>query len=89
MPVSPYGFQGGEFYGPTGIAVGGGSVYVGDSVNQRLQKFDALGNFQQAWGKDVSTGGGTGYEVCTVAANCKAAENDGLAASWTRRTGSP
>ena len=78
-PSPPYGFLGGEFYGPNGIAVGGGSVYVGDEANERLQKFDLLGNFQQLWGGDVVTGGATGYEICTVAADCKAGNNDGLA----------
>ena len=38
----------------------------------RIQKFDSSGNFLRAWGKDVVAGGGTGFEICTVAADCKA-----------------
>lgn len=36
----------GEFRGPRGIAVGpDGSIYVADSLNHRIQKFDASGRF--------------------------------------------
>jgi tripartite motif-containing protein 71 len=31
----------------------------------------ASGAFNRAWGKDVSTGGTTGFEICTAAASCK------------------
>jgi uncharacterized protein (DUF2147 family) len=48
-----------------------GNVYVVDQRNNRIQKFDSAGNFLRAWGRDVDTGGGTGFEVCTVAASCK------------------
>ena len=30
------------------------------------------GAFERTWGKDVVTGGGTGFEICTAAASCKA-----------------
>ena len=40
--------------------------------------FDTLGNFQQAWGQNVITGGFTGYEICTVAADCTFADNGGI-----------
>ena len=51
-----------------------GNVYVADDRDQRIQKFDSSGNFLRAWGKDVDPDGrrtGTGFEICTVAANCK------------------
>ena len=48
-----------------------GNVYVGDSSNNRIQKFNSSGTFLLAWGKDVDQTGGTGAEICTVAASCK------------------
>ena len=84
----PYGSKGGEFYDPAYLAVGGGSVYVTDSANARVQKFDTLGNFQQAWGKDVISGGPVGYEICTVSADCKAADGgDGLGGEFSELGG--
>lgn len=62
---------GGEFQSPQALAIAGGSVYVADNGNQRIQKFDLDGNFIRAWGKDVLTGGVTTFENCTVAASCK------------------
>ena len=54
-----------------------GNVYVGDSDNNRIQKFDSLGTWDRAWGKDVdSVALGTGFEICTVSANCKAGSLD-------------
>ena len=42
---------GGIFYEPWGVAVGpDGSVYVSDTWNHRIQKFDAEGNFITKWG---------------------------------------
>ena len=48
-----------------------GNLYVADNGNNRIEKFDSHGNFVLAFGKDVVTGGGTGFEICTVAASCK------------------
>ncbi|HYU61977.1 MAG TPA: hypothetical protein VEK39_14555 [Solirubrobacterales bacterium] len=78
------GGLGGELNNPIGIATdGGGSVYLADRFNQRIQKFDSAGNWQRAWGKDVidpaaPENTGTGFEICTVAANCKAGTTGGL-----------
>src|SRR6266542_2906893 len=78
------GGLGGELNAPDGLAVdAAGNVYVADNVNQRIQKFDSSGNFLRAWGKDVITSGhpgdtGTGFEICTVAADCKAGSSGGL-----------
>jgi sugar lactone lactonase YvrE len=48
-PPYPYNQQG-EMNEPVGIAVGSdGSVYVADSVNHRIQKFDNTGKFAAAW----------------------------------------
>jgi sugar lactone lactonase YvrE len=64
------GLQAGQFNQPYGIAVDlAGNVYVADSVNQRVQKFDPTGTFLLAWGWDVDPAGGTGFEVCTT--SCK------------------
>ncbi len=72
------GWLGGEFRDPFGAAAAAGRIYVADFINQRIQRFDALGNFQRAWGKDVVAGGGTGFEVCTAKASCKAAPSGAL-----------
>ncbi len=75
------GSLGGEFNVPGDIAVnqsGAGpadadDIYVIDTNNQRIQRFDAEGNFISAWGADVSSpAGGSDYEVCEAAASCKA-----------------
>ena len=80
------GTLGGQFTsnpttGPSGTAVNGsgagganaGDIYVVDRTSNRIERFNAAGDFISAWGKDVEAGGGTEYEICTVAANCKAA----------------
>ena len=56
-----------------------GNVYGADDMMERVQKFDADGNFLRMWGWDVDSSlAGTGLEICTVAANCKAGtEGDG------------
>jgi tripartite motif-containing protein 71 len=63
-----------------GVAVDAAdNVYVSDTSNQRIQKFDSSGGFVSAWGKDVvDNNPGTGFEVCTVAATCKAGEAGSL-----------
>jgi len=49
----------GQFKEPNGLAVdGGGHVFVADTSNNRIQKFDDGGTFLIAWG---SGGGGNGH----------------------------
>ncbi|HEV7918047.1 MAG TPA: 6-bladed beta-propeller, partial [Solirubrobacterales bacterium] len=75
----------------TGDAVGGyfsneingidvdssGNVYVSDTQLNRVQKFNATGAFVRAWGKNVDSSGGSGFESCTTAANCRAGSAGG------------
>jgi hypothetical protein len=72
---------GGKFFYPEGIAIdqADGSVYVHEREFRRVQKFSSTGAFQLAFGKDVDTGGGTGAEVCIIAADCKAGVSGSLA----------
>jgi DNA-binding beta-propeller fold protein YncE len=71
---------------PRGIAVNQttGNIYVADSSNNRVDEFNASGNFIRAWGQDViiasgppPNSNGTGFEICdttagNVASDCKA-----------------
>lgn len=49
-----------------------GDLLVTDPENARVQEFDSSGSFVRMFGVDVESGGGEGFEVCSVAANCKA-----------------
>jgi tripartite motif-containing protein 71 len=85
-PDPPTGALGGAMNAPRGVDTDAvGRVYVTDTDNNRVQKFDSAGNFLRAWGKDVVSAGpgniGTGFEIC-VAANgdtCKIGTIGGLA----------
>ena len=50
------GTAAGQFTGPAGIAIEpeSGDVYIADHENQRIDKFDAAGNFLLAWGFGVA-----------------------------------
>ena len=51
----------GQFTSPNGVAVDSkGDVYVVDSNNSRVQKFDPEGNFLRTWGGGVISGGAAG-----------------------------
>jgi hypothetical protein len=53
-----FGSGDGQFSFPFGIAVdGGGNVYVVDSQNYRIQKFDGTGGFLTKWGSGGLGGG--------------------------------
>jgi len=81
------GSLGGQFKTPGDSAVNNtgagpanvGDIYVADENNNRVQRFDSLGNFISAWGADVIQSGKPGdiagtnpFEICITAANCKA-----------------
>ena len=87
LPLSHFGSQGsgaGQFETPVGVAVdqGSGDVYVADSGNARVEKFDAQGNFIAAWGWGVADGMAQS-EVCT--SNCQA----GIAGSGAGQFSNP
>lgn len=64
--------HGGDLDLPTGVSTDAqGNLYVAEQGGNRISKFDSSGHFMLAFGKDVIAGGGTGFEVCTVAADCK------------------
>jgi hypothetical protein len=65
--------NGGQLDDSAAIAVNqtSGDVYVLSWGSRRIDQFDADGNFIRAWGTDVVVGGGTGFEICTVATECK------------------
>ena len=71
LPISHFGSQGsaaGAFVTPIGVAVDqtNGDVYVADSGNARVQKFDSHGTFILAFGWGVADGMAQA-EVCTSA----------------------
>lgn len=77
---------GGTFNSPRGVAVNQttGDIYVADSGNNRIQRFDSSGAFISAWGRDVIQSGKSGdlgdaYEICTIASDCKAGSRGTLA----------
>jgi hypothetical protein len=57
----------GQLQAPFGVGSDGtGNVYVVDQANARVALFTAAGAFQHAFGFDVDTAGGSGFEVCTI-----------------------
>jgi tripartite motif-containing protein 71 len=73
------GQLGGELNSPYDVSVdGAGDVYVSDTRSDRIQEFDASGTFLRAWGKDVVAGGGTDFEICTIAASCQVGSSGGF-----------
>src|SRR5882762_1405082 len=62
-----------QFSSPDGVATDAlGNVYVADTGNHRVQKFDRLGNFITQWG---STGTGDGQFTLPLGAAVDAAGN--------------
>ena len=59
----------GQFDYPMAIAVDGSGVYVADSNNERIDRFNASGTFVSAWGWGVADGAST-LQTCT--STCKA-----------------
>ena len=55
----------GQFYFPMDVEVDAtGNVYVADTINHRIQKFDASYTFLRAWGWGVQDGS-SAFQVCT------------------------
>ena len=74
--VGPFGSAGstaGQFQTPIGVAVDqrGGKVYVADSANARVQKFNKKGQFKAVWGWGVKDGKAQS-EVCKTKTTCQA-----------------
>ena len=70
LPLGSFGSTGsgsGQFQTPVGVAVdqASGDVYVADSGNARVQKFDGTGTFIAAWGYGVTDGTAVS-QVCTT-----------------------
>ncbi len=65
LPVMQFGEEGvddGEFKSPTGIALDqDGNIYVADTDNHSIQKFDKHGKFLERWGGDPDSEDGTFY----------------------------
>jgi YD repeat-containing protein len=59
------GAEAGQFKTPLAIAISpAGDVWVGDSLNRRLQEFTSSGTFIEALGWEVISKGKAEYEVC-------------------------
>ncbi len=64
--IWPEAPQGWHFFKPNGIAVDkSGNVYVGDSGNYRVKKFDSEGRFLTQWGSP-GQGNGQFNTICSV-----------------------
>ena len=65
LPIMEFGVEGvddGEFKSPTGIALDEeGNIYVADTDNHSIQKFDKDGKFLARWGGDPDSEEGTFY----------------------------
>lgn len=76
--VSQFGAPGagaGQLNAPQGVAVGsGGTVFVTDQTNRRVDVFSSAGAFEGAFGWGVVTGNtsSSGLDFCTTATGCQA-----------------
>jgi sugar lactone lactonase YvrE len=72
----------GSLSNPQGVAIdqSSGDVYVADTANNRVEKFDALGNFLLAFGADV---GGAGVDTCTSELTCAAGTQGSAPSQFT------
>jgi DNA-binding beta-propeller fold protein YncE len=62
MSIGQEGVDEGEFSSPTGIALDkDGNMYVADTDNHSIQKFDKTGKFLARWGAEPSSQEGSFY----------------------------
>src|SRR5206468_10108964 len=62
MKIGQPGVDGGEFSSPTGIALDkDGNIYVADTDNHSIQKFDKDGKFLARWGGEAGSQEGLFY----------------------------
>jgi hypothetical protein len=81
-----FGALGGELFVPGGLATDSeGNVYVNDSLNHRVQKFDSSGNWLSAWGQGVD--GGSAFGICTSAPSCKMGTVGGMGGAMNNNWG--
>jgi hypothetical protein len=91
----PAAGTGGGLNNPQGVGVyaATGDIYVANqgstSGPQRIERFSSTGEFELAWGKDVLANGpgSTGWEVCTVAQDCKNGTTGGLGGEFSSPQG--
>jgi NHL repeat len=78
------GTTAGLFQTPIGVAVdqGGGKVFVVDSANARVQRFNKKGQFKSAWGWGVKDGTAES-QVCKTRSNCLAGISGAGAGQFT------
>ncbi len=73
----PLGEEAGQIdYGAAGMAVDStsGDIYVSDTNNNRIDKFDSSGKFLMAWGWGVATGANE-FQTCTT--SCRRGQESG------------
>ena len=56
-----HGTGSGQFYGPHGIAIAGGTIYVVDQGNDRVQTFTAAHAYSMQWGVSGTGAGELSY----------------------------
>lgn len=77
----------GQLSSPRGVAVneGTGEVYVVDSANERVERFDSSGGFVSVWGWGV-TDGSSEFQVCS-GGPCQAGQAGGGAGQFSGAQG--
>ena len=76
----------GQLSSPVGLAIAQNqSLYVADSVNERIDVFGQDGSFHRAFGWDVVPGGGGGFDVCSAV--CQAGSAGGAPGQLDDPTG--
>jgi DNA-binding beta-propeller fold protein YncE len=76
-PIGQAGTGAGQFHDPSGVAVNtdSGDVYVADTANNRIQRFDKQGSFISTWGWGVDDGSAA-LQTCTSGCEAGIAGSD-------------